>query len=145
MFGLLLVAGLLYWFLKQHSANKNRDEWRRSALEEHRRLRDLAGEDQAGVIAELSVLMRRVALAVEPRKRIASLTDDQWLLKLNAIGDTSDYTSGVGALLYRHQYQRNSRLDDESIDGLFSLTAETIKNASPELLQQQKDDSVAAL
>ena len=83
-------------------------------------------------------------MAVEPRQRIAPLTDEQWLLKLDAIGRTTEYSNGVGTILYRHQYQRAPQLDDDTMINLFNLTAETIKTASPEL-PQTGGASVAAL
>ncbi len=158
LFAVLLFAGVLYWLFRKHTARKSRNVWRISALEEHRRLHKMLenGSDQTEVIAKLSVLMRRVALAVEPRSRIASLTDDQWLSKLDAIGKTTEYTNGVGSVLYRHQYMRGQRLEDDAVNDLFDITANTIKTASPELHQhqhhqhqdhqhQEKGGSVAAL
>ena len=146
LFCILLLGFMLYRFIKAHSERKSRDSWRRSALAEHQRLLESVEdvEDRAQSVAELSMLMRRVALAVEPRQRIAPLTDEQWLLKLDAIGRTTEYSNGVGTILYRHQYQRAPQLDDDTMINLFNLTAETIKTASPEL-PQTGGASVAAL
>lgn len=151
LFSVLLIAGILYWLYRMQSTRKNRNAWRTSALEEHRRLHNMLenGSGQTEVIAKLSVLMRRVALAVEPRSRIASLTDDQWLSKLDVIGKTTEYSNGVGSVLYRHQYMRDQRLEDKAVNDLFDITASTIKTASPELHRhhqhQEKGGSVAAL
>lgn len=143
---ILLLGAIVYRFIKARAERKSRDSWRRSALAEHQRLfesiESYDGRSQS--VAELSMLMRRVALAVEPRQRIAALTDEQWLLKLDAIGRTTEYSEGVGKILYRHQYQRAARLDDDSLISLFNLTAETIKSASPERTQAG-GASVAAL
>lgn len=150
LLAVFIVAATVFWLIKKRAARDSSNAWRRSALQEHNGLRHsiLNGEDQTGVIAQLSVLMRRVALAVEPRGRIASLTDDQWLEKLDAIGGTSEYTTGVGRVLYRHQYQRTQLFDEETVTDLFKLTGETIKNASPAAqagVHQSEGGSVAAL
>lgn len=137
LFVLLVLAGFIYWFVNRHLTRKRQDSWRRLALSEHQRLEQLSlgSDDQTSAIAELSVLMRRVALALEPRSRIAALTDEQWLAKLDLLGSTNQYTAGVGRVLYRSQYQRSHALDQQELHGLFTLTANTIKNASAEVHQ----------
>ena len=150
LFALLLLLVVMYRLINKQSTRKSQDEWRRAALKEHHRLYQLShtdayqGDHQTGLIAELSVLMRRVALAVEPRSRIASLTDDNWLAKLDAIGVTNEYTAGVGRVLYRHQYQRSNTLDNDAVQDLFRLTANTITKASIDV-QQMEGSPVAAL
>lgn len=148
---LLVVSALVYWLVKKTINNKQRNRWRKQAMAEHQRLYKAfkRGEDQQDVLAELSVLMRRVALVLEPRSSVASLTDDQWLGKLDVIGYTNQYTNGVGRLLYRQQYQRAGSIDGEGLDALFNLTSETISNASSvrerSLLKPSGGASVAAL
>ncbi len=130
---LLLFAA--YKILKASVDRKEKQAWRRAALDEHQQLfYSLQNNgEQKKTLAALSVLMRRVALAVEPRSRVAVLTDKDWLLKLDAIGQTTDYSRGVGELLHRHQYQRDPRFDGEALTNLFKLTESTIKTASPKI------------
>jgi len=89
--------------------------------------------------------MRRVSLAVQPRRSVASLTDDQWLQSLDGIDGTRNYSSGAGRLLYRHQYQRELIPDDDAMSALFELTKNTIKKAGHQSGHQQGEASVAAL
>ncbi len=150
LLGVFVLAGIVLWLLSEYFADKRRNVWRQTALDENQRLHQLMANsnDQRHVLGELSVLMRRVALAVEPRNRIASLTDEQWLQKLDALGNTGEYSDGVGSVLYRHQYHRDLQLDDAVLNKLFSLTASTIKNARSDVtrpdLPRSEGDSVAA-
>lgn len=144
--GVCVIAGIVYWLLSRNFADRQRNAWRRFALAENQRLHQLMANnnDQRYALGELSVLMRRVALAVEPRDRIAPLTDEQWLRKLDAISNTGEYSNGVGSVLYRHQYHRHLQIDSEALNELFRLTADTIKTAAPDL-PQKGSNSVAAL
>jgi len=118
----LLAAALLFW--RRWRANA----WRRAALREHHRLQS-AGASMATVRA-LSVLMRRVALRVEPRQNVASATDQQWLQTLDRIGNTRDYTNGVGGLLAVWPYRNITTIPANELAGLFSLTRATVQRAT---------------
>lgn len=143
---MLILCGVILWLLKARQQKHKLDVWRTMALEEHQRIKsdfDKSG-NHAGAVAQLSVLMRRVALAVQSRRGVASLTDDLWLASLDAMGQTTEYSNGIGSLLNRHPYQREFTLDDAAMPDLFQLTRNTITNADP-TEQLQPGDSVAAL
>ena len=93
---LLLIIVLVRLF-RQRSENKQALLWRELALAEHQRIRASASgrspDDSVPELAELSVLMRRVALAVLPRDQIASVTDQQWLSCLDELSRTDNYLS----------------------------------------------------
>ena len=127
----LIVCGVAYFLINRVLKKREQDTWRTMALIEHQRISDefSTGKNRNKTLAELSVLMRRVALAVQSRRSVASLTDDQWLQSLDVIGETNDYSSGAGRLLYRHQYQRGTLLDEREMSELFELTRNTIKKA----------------
>jgi len=127
----LIVCGVAYFLINRVLKKREQDTWRTMALIEHQRISDefSTGKNRNKTLAELSVLMRRVALAVQSRRSVASLTDDQWLQSLDIIGETSEYTDGVGNLLYRHQYQRELQIDDDAVSELFELTKSTVKKA----------------
>lgn len=144
----LLISGalalrVLLSFLKK----REQDTWRNTALAEHRRIRDdfFNNKNPNTALAELSVLMRRVSLAVQARRSVASLTDDQWLQSLDVTGETTEYSRGAGRVLYRHQYQRELQLDDVAMSELFELTGNTIKKAGCNNSRQQEGADVAAL
>lgn len=128
---ILLLCSAAYWLVKRQSEKREREIWRKTAIAKHQQLYKAFedGEDQNILLAELSVLMRRVALVVVPRRKVAQLTDERWLETLDALGATSAYTTGVGRLLYRHQYQREVHLADTAMKELFDLTAGSIRDA----------------
>ena len=135
---LLLIVCILL-LTKKRKQHKKAAAWRDLALQEHRRIRS---ETDTRVVEELSVLMRRVALAVHPRTRIASVTDEQWLASLDAIGQTSEYTEGVGQLLYRMPYRPDGLVADDDLSQLLDLTENTILRAQNNELEES---GVAAL
>lgn len=125
---LLCGGGLLFWWLRK----RRQPHWKKSALREHQRLMarstDFSPPD-IKVIAQASVLMRRVALAVLPRNQVASLTDLQWLEVLDRLGNTRQFSDGVGRLLTRHPYMPPGSVSSEETTSLLGLMADTINNA----------------
>ncbi|NIZ63039.1 DUF4381 domain-containing protein [Sedimentitalea sp. CY04] len=90
----LVVALLLLWgavtLLRRYRANA----YRRAALGELNELtRD--GEDPA----QISVLLRRTALAAYPRGQVASLHGDNWLRFLDAHFPGEGFSTGPGQVL----------------------------------------------
>ena len=81
---------------------------RRSALKQ---LAQLAALPPRLAIAELSVLMRRVALTRYPRSQVASLVGHDWLAFLDRSGATDQFTSGPGKVLATGPY--SSRVDED--------------------------------
>lgn len=75
------------------------------------------------LIAELSTLLRRVALAYFPREDIAGLYGEQWLLFLQESGQNCAFT-GAGAALITAPYQAQA-IDD--MQPLFELCLRWIK------------------
>lgn len=117
----VIVAVALWW------RRWRAEGWRRAALQEHHRLQ--TAEVSADTVRSLSVLMRRVALHVEPRRHVASATDQQWLDTLDRIGNTREYREGVGGLLIVWPYRNLTTLPADEVASLFALTRRTIKNA----------------
>jgi hypothetical protein len=96
-----VLGGLLAIFLITLSwalfAWWQRNAYRREALAELAELEPKAS--QAETLAAVAELVKRVALAVYPRDRVASLTGDSWLSFLDASAGTSDFQRGAGANL----------------------------------------------
>ena len=53
----------------------------------------------------LATLIKRVALSVYPRERVASLTGEQWLIFLDETGGTHAFTRGPGRWIARLAYE----------------------------------------
>jgi len=62
----LIVCGVAYFLINRVLKKREQDTWRTMALIEHQRISDefSTGKNRNKTLAELSVLMRRVALAV---------------------------------------------------------------------------------
>jgi hypothetical protein len=65
----------------------------------HLREQHQASQDDVTLVKELSVLLRRYALAVFGRQRVASLIGNAWMMFLNETGKTLGFTEGAGQVL----------------------------------------------
>ncbi len=73
------------------------------------------------ILAEASVLARRVALVAEPRAAIAPLSGYAWLAELDRLaGDTNLFTSGQGRLLAAGPYQVSPQCSSADLGDLLS-------------------------
>jgi len=126
--------------LVQLNRKKNQDRWRQVALADHAAIRKHAGAaTNTKVLSDLSVLMRRVALAVLPRSQVAGITDDEWLHALDKLHSKNsnvdlaqDYRQGVGQLLYRAPYRASAaQVSETELTQLLDLTETTIRKVSP--------------
>jgi Domain of unknown function (DUF4381) len=89
------------------------------------------GDDSA---AELPALVKRVALSVYPRERVASLTGEQWLAFLDRTGHTEVFTRGAGRWLARLAYEPRlaSSLSNAECAGLRTAIRDWIIHHQPE-------------
>ena len=78
--------------------------------------------DEQQLIAQLSVLLRRVALSTYPRRRVAALTGEEWLLfldnSLTANGADKAFSGGIGRALIEAPYNPDCQVDGDAIIGL---------------------------
>jgi hypothetical protein len=86
---------------------RRRTSLQRAARRELERLgRELAADgDRRRYLAELSRLLRRLALARYPRAQVAGLTGDDWLAFLDATGGDGEFSQGVGRVLVESAYR----------------------------------------
>ncbi|MCB1828458.1 MAG: DUF4381 domain-containing protein [Coxiellaceae bacterium] len=71
--------------------------------------------DLVEVAVELSILLRRAALARFPNRDVAALKNEQWLSFLDEKGDTNQFSRGVGRILISAPYQRQSTYAAEEL------------------------------
>ena len=90
-----------------------RGRLRRAALGELGRLRERhqAGGDQQQLVAELSLLLRRLALAIAPRKQVAGLHGTAWLGYLDRTSGSSEFSRGAGQVLRDLPYRSHGGAD----------------------------------
>ena len=96
------VAGL-WRFIHHRRANR----YRREALAELDRIGGSRGTGESGEqLAELSLLVRRTALAAFPRETVAPLAGPAWLAFLDRSYGGQGFSEGAGRLLASAPYQR---------------------------------------
>lgn len=133
----IAIMLMLHW-LRKTLAIRRQQDWKKGARAEHQRLCKLAdgkSVPSTEIIADASILMRRISLAQFPREKVASLTDQQWLSALDDLGNTNAYSQGAGKLLTRHPYMRPHDIEPAAVDELLNLVQSTIKNAPATLFQ----------
>jgi len=82
--------------------------------------------DNAQKLAELSALLRRVAISVAPRAETAGLTGQAWLAFLDSSLIGSPFTKGAGQCLASAPY-RPSAPSEQEISQLISLCEDWLK------------------
>lgn len=112
LFAAIVVAA--WQSIRHYRVNR----YRREALAEFQRMVD-ANATPGQLLAQLSVLLRRTALAAFPREQVASLAGSAWLSFLDRTSDGSQFSSGIGHLLGNAPYQPTPPGDTE----LRALTA----------------------
>lgn len=119
---LLVSLGFAFWWLyRQYRAVRRR----RRILNE---LEDLKGwSTSADLVAEVSALLKRVALARFPRTDVASLTGRSWLDFLDRNGGAGRFAEGPGRVLAEGPYAPTPTFD---ADALLALAGDWIRRNS---------------
>ena len=110
--GLLLISvvvGLLLWY--------RRGALRRAARIELGKIHErfVNHGESARLALELSMLLRRVALARFPRREVASLHGGEWLGFLDRHGGDGAFSRGPGRVLGAAPYQPSAGCDAEQL------------------------------
>jgi hypothetical protein len=90
-----LVFVLAFWSIRRWRSNR----YRREALAELAAIEKRLRAGDHGAIVTVAVLLRRVALHIAPRERVASLTGEKWLGFLNGHVRHSVFTESAARLL----------------------------------------------
>jgi uncharacterized protein DUF4381 len=118
---LAALVAAIWAFVHHYRANR----YRRDALSELERTLG-AHPNPTELAAQLAVLVRRTALAVFPREKVASLAGPRWLAFLDATYDRPEFSQGVGRLLVNAPYAPASP-DDSELRSLAELVRRWIK------------------
>lgn len=104
--GLLLLLFSAYWAKQFWRALPRRRVVREAQVELERIRRQYqAKDDGVRLLAELSILLRRVAVTIGPRARVAGLTGRAWLEELDRGLGGNGFRQGPGKLLVDGPYQ----------------------------------------
>lgn len=116
------IAAGAVWFSWRAYRQWRADEYRRAALKELGRLKGMivSGEREPAM-RELPVLIKRVAMAVWPREKVAALTGTGWLQFLDQAANTDAFTKGDGRLLLELAYAGNQKIKMMPNDQVRSL------------------------
>ena len=119
--GIFVGVVLLWWWLRRAQP------WRRDAL---RMLQELelefrANGEVATCVAQVSVLLRRVALSISAPA--AALTGEAWLKYLDELGRTEEFSTGIGRVLISAPYARAEPVD---VPQLIKLVRRWLKKIS---------------
>jgi hypothetical protein len=98
--GAVLVI-LLLWLGIRWARHYRADRYRRAALSELSRIERNAqsSQDPWGALAEVSELLKRVALAAFPREAVAELSGDVWWNFLGEVGDGTTFAPETQRLM----------------------------------------------
>ena len=128
-----LLIVFLYWFYKRLT--------RKTAIKTAKKtLAAIKGNqslDNKQKLRELSMLIRRVAISVNPRTEVASLTGRQWLTFLDKSLTGSSFSEGGGQLLADAPY-RNTPPNELEITQLISLCENWLKAQTLQVKRKQK-------
>jgi hypothetical protein len=120
LFAATIVA--LWQFARHRRANR----YRREALAELSRIGRAPQESQEEVLTDLTLLVRRTALAAYPREQVAPLFGPTWLSFLDRSYGGQEFSQGVGSLLVSGSYQQISPTDAE-VKSLIALVRRWIR------------------
>lgn len=103
----VLVTALLVsiWYVAR---NWRANRYRREALSELYRIENSDHFSNDETLVRITLLVRRTALAVFPRERIASLVGMPWLVFLDNSYGGRDFSQGSGRILVSDAYQKIS-------------------------------------
>jgi hypothetical protein len=99
---LLVLAWLGRVALRRHRLRRQRQQ-ALAALAQFER--DLASERSPGALAQISIMLRRLALLRFPRRDVAALTGNNWLRFLDESGGGGRFLDGPGRVLATGPYQ----------------------------------------
>lgn len=113
---LFLLAGYLWYrYIKRHRLKK-------IVLMRLEKLQTM--QQNADIAEELSMLLKRAALAIYPRRDVAGLFGEPWLQFLDKTAMTTEFSNGFGRLLIVSPYQRKKQ---QLPDQLFDLIRNWVK------------------
>jgi Domain of unknown function (DUF4381) len=115
------IAGV-WWWLRHRRANR----YRREALAELKRIEEVREGMAQQSVSQLSLLVRRTALAAFPRNTVAPLAGEQWLAFLDRSFGGSEFSGDLGRLLASAPYSPDPPSETQ-LAALVELTGRWIR------------------
>lgn len=109
---LLGLAALVWWLLKRPIRPKQINfSAQSSALQELARIEQQYKNDPLGLVRELSVLLRRIAISLYGRRSVAGLTGASWLQFLDQQGSSPVFSQRFQQALTELPYRAQGSTD----------------------------------
>ena len=119
---ILILVGIIYllWYAMPWLRSLR---YRRMAINTLQKMRDDTKED-AYMLAQINIILRRLAQAAYPDQRPATLTDKAWLVFLDQCANMRGFSQGDGKVLAHEPYRRNPQV---RMDAVHRLALEWIR------------------
>ncbi len=127
----ILILLSLFTIVWQWRKWRDASRWKIAALAEYHSVWSMPVEtagQRAEKIQRCSVLLRRVALVLQPRVGIAGTTGENWLRQLDTLSRSNAFTQGPGRVLLDMPYRQPGELP-ANLSELMSLVEKTIRAA----------------
>ncbi|MFI0400401.1 MAG: DUF4381 domain-containing protein [Thiolinea sp.] len=112
LLALLGLAALVWWWLKRPATNQRVNiSAQASALQELERIEQQYSNDPMGLVRELSVLLRRMAISLYGRRSVAGLTGVTWLQFLDKQSDSPVFSQRFQQALTELPYRAQGSVD----------------------------------
>jgi len=121
---LTLFSGIVGWRYRRYYLSQS---FKRIAIQKLKQLHKnyQHNHNSTQLVIELSILLRRVALAKFPRRQVAGLIGTAWLQFLDEkMGNTKEFTEGQGQVLRTAPYQKSSHIDIKTLLNLATVWIE---------------------
>ncbi len=110
------------WFCWRQFRSWRVNAYRRAALDELARIKGLVDSgDREPAMRKLPELIKRTAMSVWPREKVAALTGSGWLQFLDQAANTDEFTKGSGRILLDLSYAGNQKLNVMPDDQVYLL------------------------
>lgn len=128
-----LFMALLYWLYRRLA--------RKTAINTAKKhlfaIKHNPARDNHAKLREISMLIRRVAISINPRAEVASLIGHHWLAFLDKSLKNAPFSEGCGQLLADAPY-RNTLPSEQEISQLISLCEDWLKAQTKTRKHKQK-------
>lgn len=137
----ILAAAFLVLWKKSRSSHRPLDPTKKIKLLNSQAAKELKTISDAytkhGIahtaVQQLSVFLRRYALSLYPRERVASLTDEQWLEVLDKLSNSEQYSKKFSELLTVVPYQPAYKaIDIQLLSQLFEASRQLLETTHQE-------------
>jgi hypothetical protein len=121
---IIFIAALCYWW-RQRQQRIRRSAVHLARLELETLQSDFKShQDTRKFIADLSILLRRLAISAFPRAETAALTGENWLLFLDGTLENPAFSAGAGRILIEAPYR--PEVKDQELSPLIDLCGQWI-------------------